>query len=263
MARTRSQIHQNIYMRLNEQYPDSIGAIVSYTAATEFQSSTATFDYLIDLGIAELTRTVYLVPGKAVFTAAISQREVPYQSMTGTMDLSNGTADGSYPWWLDQVSYNGTALTRATRNAIDRNTLGAFQVSTAATPTHFYRDGQSHVGLYPLPSFTAAIVGYGYLIPPSITAQTAVTWASDDMASLLELYAAIKVAEKQYQDDSLYGRLPHLVGQYNSTRMSQFLKIAPSVRVSLGLVPPIPYGAGQSSAATPQPGSDGSDGGAS
>lgn len=252
MARLRTDLHRGVFNRLNEALFSEVGAVANTTSNVATQVSTATIDLFLDLGASELCRTVYLVPGRATFTAAIGQREIPYQSMTGTMDLSNGTVDTSYPWVLDQVSYNGTALQRVSRLALDRNSLAAYQSVATGTPTYFYRDGQSHIGLYVAPSFTATLTGYGYMIPPSITAQTAVTWASDDMASLLELYAAVKIAEKQYNDASLYGRIPHLVGQYNSTRESQYAKLSPATRMSLGLVPPIPYAQWASQGQTPQ-----------
>jgi hypothetical protein len=235
MATTRARLHQGILLRLNELVGGEAGSLQPLAGGAATIPQTAVFDIYIDQANARLFRSCLLLPGYATVAAPASARTVFLESMTARMDYSTATT-GAKAWYVERTDYGSSQLSRTDQQALQRRYPSYH--STYGTPTHYYSDGRENVGIYPVPAYTATVTVRGYLLPPPITLQETATYLYEDTTPLVEDRAAILVAENEFNDPSLYGRIKHLKERCLMQESDRYYKLPESIRASLGLPPP-------------------------
>jgi hypothetical protein len=236
MPKTRTDLHRNILSRIDEAINSEVGALQSGTSNTPTVTTTATLDILIDVAMGEIYRTCLLLPGKAGTNGVTAMRVYALDQMTATLEAFPAMT-GSRLWWFDGASYNNTALTYASQEAVRRMQM-TYRNTTAGTPGYVYRDGDGALGLYLAPTFTAGITAGGYCLPPSITAQTELTYMSDSFTPIIEDRVAELIVEKQFSDPSLFGRLETLRRRRLTLSAEAWNTIPRYTREVLGIGPP-------------------------
>jgi len=177
--------------------------------------------YWLNQGAAVLARSC--VP---VFGTGYASLTNPATGTTGVRDVFLGTLtsgagqiSGGTLWAARGVTWGTgtlTQLTHCSRSALELANP-QWQVTAAATPLYWFDEGQGNIGIFPYPTNGSGSSGTltvaGLVIPPPLGdgtsgTVTSVTWLPDDMCRLLTWYAAVQIAEKNFEDPSLAGRAP-------------------------------------------------------
>ncbi len=241
MARTLTDMTNSVFIRLNESLNSPVGNLEYGSGNTAFQVTTATIRQYLDEGMTEVFKACLLLPGKglAYTTAGVylyTLNDLNAQ-MERTRSLANLYADGSTLWAARGVTYDNTALFYCGIEALALRTNN-FQNVATGTPRYWYRDGMEAVGIWPAPATAAGLTAFGYVTPPSLALSATAVWMQDSEVDGVEFYAAIKIAEKAFDDPSLYGRIAHLKGDYLAYQQTLYQKISPTLAADVGMAPP-------------------------
>ncbi len=161
----------------------------------------------------------------------------------GSITLSPSTRVATFAdkdFWHPLTVVNGsTVLTHC--GEMELRSYDLAYTSTTGTPTHWYRSGNTNIGLYPAPTTTQTLTVTGGTLPPALTTDPASTVtlsiAPDDvLLRAIPAYIAGKLAFKNFDDPSLIGRA-FWKDWYDLTRMQLWAMQDTSLKL-----PGCPYG---------------------
>jgi hypothetical protein len=242
MPKTVTDLTNSVLNRLNEALNSSVGALEYGSGNTAYQGTTATIrDYLTEAQD-ELYRKVLLLPGRGAALTTAGQYYYTLANLSAQMEMTRSTAnlyaDGSTLWGVRGVTFAGTALTYCGVEALQLRTNN-FQNVATGTPVYWYRDAGQGVGIWPAPGTAAGITAWGYVTPPPFATSATAVWLPDNLSDGLEFYACAKVAEKAFDDPSVFGRLAHFTRDLDEYRAVNFVKIPATLAQDLSMPPPV------------------------
>lgn len=206
---------------LNETNTSVVGELASGvgTSATVVSDSTI-LDY-INEAAKEMCRT-----------CVYEQATIPVSTTTSRLNGIHATV----VWFPITVSIAGTPLIHCGEQEL-RNYDFSY-VTTSGIPTNWYRAGEWHVGLYPVPSPAVTLSVTGAATPTAITiASGSYAFVPDDiMLKAVPSYVAAKLALKNFDDPSLVGRA-FWKDWYDIARMNLWMQLDASLRQPGGPFP--------------------------
>ncbi len=113
-----------------------------------------------------------------------------------------------------------------------------YEFAASGTPIYYYEE-PSFVGGHPAPSSNTAASLYGVCLPVPIGDGTGGTTDSIDfmpddlIRRVLPTAAAILLAQKAFDDPSIFGRLDHLIGRYVPLRDRYRAGVSDEIRTHL------------------------------
>jgi hypothetical protein len=185
---------------------DSQAAAVGNGSGTESISTTNYVYKLSNEAIEWLCRTCLFIPC-LVSTTNLSANT----NYVSVFELDMDTAGMREMWAPEAVLWDNTQLTHASVTALRRYDPG-FESATAGTPTHWFHQSRTQIGLYRKPSANGNIAVYGAGYPLRLgdgtgdtVTETAVA-PSADLLYLVPRYVACMIAKRNYHDASLVER---------------------------------------------------------
>jgi hypothetical protein len=203
---------------LNETNTSVVGELASGIGGT---STVASDDTILDY-INEATKEMCR-------TCVYEQATISITSTTARLNGIHSTV----VWYPISVSVSGVPLIHCGEQELRSYDLN--YVSTTGVPTHWYRGGEWHIGVYPTPSPAVTLSVTGASAPASITAVSGtISIVPDDiLLKAIPAYVAGKLALKNFDDPSIIGR-SFWKDWYDLSRMNLWMQLDASLRAPGG-----------------------------
>jgi len=212
MAVAVSELSTSTLRELNEASNSTLGSVGSGTGSEDVTTQATLYDYLTQAQN-EWVETAYPLMGSATYTWPSGAKTkgwgaFTYPSGQGRLFGLRAMAMGSTLVALDRI---GLAELKAS--------IPGYEFVASGTPVYYYEE-PSFVGVHPAPSNNTAASLYGVCLPVPIGDGTGGTTNSIDfmpddlIRRVLPLAAAILLAQKAFDDPSIFGRLDHLIARY-------------------------------------------------
>lgn len=219
MAVTVVQLIQDTLREVNEATNSSLGVVGDGAGADTVTTTTTLYNYITQAAV-DWCETAWALPGTASLSAWASGvrtqllMDLVVPSGQGRLHAVTGMAMGSTPAALDLISL-----------ASLRSNFPGMDFAASGTSLYYYTE-PSFVGVYPPPGANIAANFVGYSVPlkagatSSSTVATIYSFAPDDLLlRVIPTKAAIILAEKSFDDTSIFGRLDHLRDRYFGWQM--------------------------------------------
>lgn len=229
MAVTVTQLIQNTLREISEATNSSLG-VVGDGAGTDTVSTTTTLYDYITQAVVDWCEVAWPIPGTASLTTwAADTRTQMLHSLTlpsgqGRLHAITAVALGSPLVAMDRISLEAL-----------RGNFPSMEFDASGTSLYYYAE-TSFVGVYPPPGSAVAAAFRGYCVPvkAGATDGAAITssysFAPDDMLlRVIPPKAACLLAEKSFEDPSVFGRLDHLRTRYLGYQMEQRARLSPEI----------------------------------
>ena len=227
-----TELSQSTLRELNEASDSTLGAIGNGAGADTVVNATTLYDYITQAQN-EWCETAWPLPGTAslatwaagVKTTLLHNLTVP--SGQGRLWAVRGMAMGSTPTPLDRISL-------ASLNA----EKPLYEFDASGTPLYFFEE-PSFVGVYPAPSTdrAASLTGLALPLPAGDgsggTLPTLIFAPDDLLRRVIPVGAAILLAQKAFDDPSVFGRLDHLIARYVALRDRYRMGVSEELRQHL------------------------------
>lgn len=221
MPVTVTQLIQDTLREINEATNSSLGVVGDGAGADTVTTTTTLYNYITQAAV-DWCETAWALPGTASLAAwAAGTKTQPLHSLTtpsgqGRLHAVTGLALGSTPAALELISLSSL-----------RQSFPGMDFAANGTSLYYYAE-PSFVGVYPAPSANIAAALVGYCVPvkagasSNATTATEYAFAPDDMLlRVIPTKAAILLAEKSFDDTSVFGRLDHLKARYFEWQLEQ------------------------------------------
>lgn len=186
---------------------DTMVASVGSLGGGETITTTDYIHKLANESIEWLCRTCLYIP------CYVSQTNLSANTnYVSVFELQMATDGMREMWYPEMALWDNEALTHSSVSALRRYDP-AFEGTAAGTPTHWFHQSRTQIGLYRKPSANGNIAVYGAGYPLKLgdgtgdtVTETAVA-ASADLLYLVPRYVACMVAKRNYHDASLVERV--------------------------------------------------------
>ena len=206
-ATTISEIESRSLWLLSEA-TDTKAAAVGNNSGTESITNTAYIYKLANEGLEWMCRTCLYIPCLASKTNLSANT-----NYVSTFELTVDTSGIREMWYPEMVLWDNATLTHSSVAALRRYDPG-FENTAAGTPTHWFHQSRTQIGLYKKPSANGNIAVYGAGYPSRLGDGTGTTVSStnvapsSDLLYILPRYVAVMIAKRNYHDASLVERVP-------------------------------------------------------
>ena len=221
MAVTVTQLIQDTLRELNEATSSSLGSVGDGAGADTVTTTTTLYNFITQAAV-DWCETAWALPGTASLSSWTSGTKtqqlhaLTVPSGQGRLHAVTGLALGATPAALELISL-----------ASLRQNFPGMDFAANGSSLYYYVE-PSFVGVYPAPSANIAAALVGYCVPvkagasANSTTATEYSFAPDDiLLRVIPTKAAILLAEKTFDDPSVFGRLDHLKAKYFEWQMKQ------------------------------------------
>jgi len=240
MAQTMAQLRNETYKILNEANNTTVGALGDgFGGTVASYDSDSTINMFIAEGVAELCRSCVAFPVTGTLSFSSGIRTGLIQSLA-TPSPANTTM-----WFPTDALIGSTLLTHTGEASLRANDLGyaSTTVAAAANVTHWYRQDNYAVSLYPyVVGATTSVTLRGYGIPDcTLSDATSFSFIPDDLLrQAVPAFAATKVIMKNIDDPTLANRM-FWKNWYDTVRMKLYMQLDTGLRRPGGpfAIPPV------------------------
>lgn len=206
-ATTLAEIESRALWLLREATGSKAAAVTDGAGAVSITNS----NYITKLaneGVDWLCRTCLFIPCLVSKTALSSGT-----NYVSTFELTMDTDGMREMWYPEGVLWDNVALTHSSIAALRRYSP-AFEGDAAGTPTYWFHQSRTQIGLYRKPSANGNLAVYGAGYPLRLGDGTGDTVTetsvapSSDLLFLLPRYIACMIAKRNYDESQLVERLP-------------------------------------------------------
>jgi hypothetical protein len=211
-ATAATEIESRALWLLAEATDTKVSAVGNNTG-TESITTTAYNYKLMNEGLEWMCRTCLYIPCLASKTNLSANT-----NYVSTFELTVDTSGLREMWYPEMVLWDNTGLTHSSSAALRRYDPN-FENTAAGTPTHWFHQSRTQIGLYKKPSANGNIAVYGAGYPSRLGDGTGTTVtstnvaASSDLLYILPRYVALMIAKRNYHDASLVERVPLWEGE--------------------------------------------------
>jgi hypothetical protein len=227
MAVTVAALSQAALRELNEATNSSAGEVGDGAGAATVTTTTTLYDYLTQ-ALVDWCETAWPLFDSATLT---------WTSASGGTQNKHALTAATYArlWRIRAMAMGATPapLERISLAALKANKPN-YEFEAAGTPLYFWEEGNV-VGVYPAPSTNLASTFHGLAVPlpagsGSGGTASSYSFAPDDvLLRVIPVKAAILLAEKLFDDPSVYGRVDHLRARYLAYQMEYRGLISPEI----------------------------------
>jgi len=236
MAVSQATLRSQVITLLNENTNTSIGNQETGTGGGATVATNTTIDQFLDEGASRICRSFYPLPGKGTIDVN-GKRIVSLRSVSAWIEPGS-SSDGSTLHCCYDIVIGGVLLKG---DSFMASKLSATNYLTAiGTPAKWHEISSESIGLVPTASTSTTATIYGFVVPPSITASpNTASWIPDDLASLLVIYAAARIVQKNADDSTLYARLKDHATHFDAMARLIYEKMEDDLKVSFYPTPPL------------------------
>ena len=234
MSRSLTQLSQNVLNLLNESADSTVADLDAGAGANATITTLATITSYLNDGAALLCRTCFALRGVGSRMLAVGDTNA---SLHGLPVTGGGTL-----WASRAATYNALPLTHMKRAMAELH-FPSWLVDPNGVPLYWFEDGQQYIGVLPKPAAIAILQVSGLILPAMLGDGTGgtvtnVDWMPDDFAIVLQKYAASQVAEKNFEDATLFGRAAMYAEEFNIGCLRLWERIEPEIRAAHYPAPP-------------------------
>lgn len=235
MALTIDDLTNATWRELNEATNSTLASVGDGTGADEVVAGTTLREYFTWAGN-EWCETAWPLYG----SATVAEWAIGVGSK-GLHELTNPSDQGRLHAVLS-VAMGDPYVPLARIDPLRlRDSYPSMEFEDNDTPLYFWEE-ISAVGVYPRPSAAMRFKAHGLALPPPVVeGTTSLSYMPDDIISrVIPTLAAILIAQKAYDDPSVFGRLDHLVARYSSMRENYRGLLSPGVlgRMKISTIQP-------------------------
>lgn len=213
-----TELKTSTIRELNEAANSTRAEVGTGTGGVSISSDLVLNDYLTQ-ALCEWCETAWALDGTATLAAWTTgtrsqlKHSLTFPTGQGRLFAIRAMAMGSPLVALDRIALASLKANKP-----------SFEFDATGTPIYFYEES-SFVGVYPPPSADTAASFVGLAVPLPAgdgsggTTATSYSFAPDDLIRrVIPVAAAILLAQKAFDDPSIFGRLDHLITRYVGIR---------------------------------------------